>query len=64
MIAYYVTRPQKCERCELTIDIGCEAVLAEDGLFCSKDCLLEHLYEGSNAKEVCLTDDRMYMDVD
>lgn len=64
MIAYYVTRPQKCERCELTICIGCEALLTEDGFFCSKDCLLEHLYESSNAKEVCLTDDRMYMDVD
>lgn len=64
MIPYYATQPQECEYCESTIYIGYEAVLTDDGLFCSKDCLLEHLYEMSNAKEVYLTDDRIYMDVD
>lgn len=64
MIPYYVVNHQDCEYCESTIYIGYEAVLTDDGFFCSKDCLMEHLYEMSNAKEIYLTDEQIYREVD
>lgn len=64
MIPHYVTGPQQCEYCESTIYIGYEAVLNDDGFFCSKDCLLEHLYLMSHAKQIYLTDEWIYREVD
>lgn len=64
MIPHYVTGPQQCENCESTIYIGYEAIWHDDGLFCSMECLLEHLYQMSNAKEIYLTDEQIYREVD
>lgn len=64
MIPYYVTDYQYCEHCNSEIYINYECVKHDDGFFCDKECLTEHLYEGSGAKEIYLTDDRMYREVD
>ena len=63
-IPYYVVTTQVCEYCEGHIYIGYEALLHNDGIFCDKDCLKEHLYEGSGSTEIYLTNDEIYRSVD
>lgn len=59
-IPYYVTDSQQCEYCKAEIYIGYEAIWHKDGFFCTMECLLEHLYKMSNAKQIYLTDERIY----
>lgn len=63
-LPYFTDSDHTCERCEQEIRIGYEAILHEDGMFCDKECLTEHLYETSLAKEIHLTNDKIYRSVD
>ena len=63
-VPYYVTKSQQCEFCEATIYIGHECVKTEDGYFCNEDCTKAHLYLMHNPKEIYLTNDKIYREVD
>lgn len=64
MIPHFSTRHQCCEHCGDDILIGYEAILTKDGYFCEEDCLKNHLYESEYKKEIYLTAEKIYREVD
>lgn len=64
MIPHFVVHHQECERCSATLYIGYECIKHDDGYFCDEDCLKNHLLEGSGHKDVYLTDDRIWREID
>jgi len=64
MIPHYVVHAQECEHCEAEILIDYEAILTDDGYFCSEECVKCHLYLMANPKDIYLTNDRIYRSVD
>jgi len=64
MIAHYTTGNQTCEYCGGTIYVGQEAFIHDDGFFCDETCGQMHFFEGSGARMVYLTDNKLHRSVD
>lgn len=55
----YFSDGEHCERCGTDIYVGHGALMTVDGIFCSTECLEEHLWEGANVQTIYLTDDKL-----
>ncbi len=64
MTPYFVAKKQTCSQCGSDLFIENEAELYEDLLFCDSVCVMEYLYRDHNIKQVILTNQLIYRDVD
>ncbi len=64
MTPYFVAKKQTCSQCGTGLYIGCEYELYEDLLFCDSVCVMEYLYRDHNVKQVVLTNQIIYREVD
>jgi len=60
MSAPYYSEGTECEHCSTDIYVGYEAYMTVDGIFCSQECLEDHLWEGANVQTIYLTDDKLH----
>lgn len=64
MTPYFVAKQQTCSQCGSDLYINFEAKLYEDLLFCDSVCVMEYLYRDHNIKQVVLTNQIIYREVD
>lgn len=64
MIPFYTEKDPTCEQCDADLFIGYEVVYHDRSFFCDRDCLSEFLIENTSYKEVFLTKEKVYREVD
>lgn len=56
----YFSDGEQCERCGYEIEVDDEAFMSVDGIFCSQECIEEHLWESAHVETIYLTDDKLH----